>query len=186
MVINIIGDCDKRAVLFTVMKICQRLGDVLLVSSSSRLMRLSDTREMFGHYQNTMIAVTDEGIDDFWESYKYSKNDFDFVIVDNIVAPNADVTIYCKGLAESDFEKSILQYLEDVKVIDLYKSKLVGGDTLMRCEEFEALRNMCPINAKVAEVVAKILADAFQKDVKNIYNIAMTDTNTRKVSRKRG
>ena len=43
MVINIIGDCDKRPVLYTVMKICQTLGDVLLVSSSSRLMRLSDT-----------------------------------------------------------------------------------------------------------------------------------------------
>lgn len=180
MIINIIGDCDKRPVLYTVMKICQRLGDVLLVSSSSRLMRLSDTRVSFGHYQNTMIAVTLDGIDDFWEEYQYSPDDFDFVIIDNIVTAEADLTIYVKGMIESEFEKDMIEYIEDVKIIDLYKNKLVGGTTLMRCEEFEALRNMCTIGQGVAEAVAKIMAGALGKDVKNIYNIAMSDTNTRK------
>ena len=71
MIVNIIGECDKRPVLYTCMKILQNIGDVLLISNSSRLMRLSDTRDIGGHYQNTMIAVTMDGIDDFFDDFKY-------------------------------------------------------------------------------------------------------------------
>lgn len=180
MLINIIGDCDKRPVLYTVMKICQRLGDVLLVSSSSRLNRLSDTRAPFGHYQNTMIAVTQEGIDDFWENYRYEPSDFDFVIIDNIVSAEADLTIYCKGMAESEYEADAIEYIDNLKVIDLYKGKMLAGDTLYRCEEFEALRNMCVISARVSEEVAKLLAEPLHTTQKNLYTIATSETNTRK------
>lgn len=180
MVINIIGDCDKRAVLYTVMKICQRLGDVILVTSSSRLMRLSDTKAELGHYQNTMIAVTQDGIDDFWEQCKYAADDFDFVIIDNIIEAEADVHIYCKGMVQSEEEEVAIEYIDDLSTIDLYKGRMLAGDTLYRCEEFEALRNMCTISPKIADVVSNILAKPLNTLPKNLFKIATTETNTRR------
>ena len=81
MIINIIGNCDKRPVLYTVMKICQTLGDVLVITNNARLLRLSDTWDSFGHYQNTMIAYTQEGIDDFLDDFAYL---IDFDRIDQI------------------------------------------------------------------------------------------------------
>lgn len=178
MVINIIGDCDKRPVLYTVMKICQTLGDVLLVTTSSRLIRLSDTGSSCGHYQNTMIAVTSEGIDDFWDEFTYTAADFNFVIVDNIITADSDCTIYVQGLVQSPLEQEYLEYLEDYEVIELYKGKLTDGNTLLRCEEFEALKTLCPINSKIATKVGSILAKYLRVDAKKLVTIATEQTST--------
>lgn len=178
MIINIIGDCDKRPVLYTVMKICQGVGDVLLVTSSSRLIRLSDTRENYGHCQNTMIAVTHDSIDEFWEECQYDISDFTFTIVDNIIVPDADVVIYVKGLIESEQEKDNLEYVEGYKVIDLYKGKLTDNTTLMRCEEFEAMADFCVISPKIAELCADALSEALRMSKKSLVTIATTATST--------
>lgn len=178
MVINIIGDCDKRPVLYTVMKICQSLGDVLLVTSSSRLIRLSDTGESYGHYQNTMIAVTQDGIDDFWEQFIYGVSDFEFIIIDNLVSADADLVIYVKGMIESEAEKDNLEYIDSYETIDLYKGKLLDATTMIRCEEFEALKDMVTVNTKVAEKVSTIMAKALNTDAKKIYAMATVQTST--------
>lgn len=178
MIINIIGECDKRPVLYTVMKICQTLGDVLLVTSSSRLIRLSDTGATYGHCQNTMIAVTHEGIDDFWEEFTYDPLDFNFIIVDNIVTAGADITLYVKGLAASESELDVLEYIENYDTIELYKHGLIDAKTLLRCEEFESLRTFCPISTKISSAVASILAKRMNVDVKKLTTIANEQTST--------
>lgn len=178
MTINVIGECDKRPVLYTLMKICQTLGDVLLVTSSSRLIRLSDTGDTYGHYQNTMIGVTYEGIDDFWDSFQYEIEDFEYTIVDNIVTSDADLTIYVKGLVESEAEEDMLEYIDDVKTIELYRGKLLDANTPYRLEEFEAMRTMCAISQKVAEAVVNVIAQSFKVDKKRLLTIAMAQTST--------
>lgn len=195
MIINIIGDCDKRPVLYTVMKICQSLGDVLLVSSSSRLMRLSDTQASYGHYQNCMVTVTQEGIDDFFDNFEYDLADFEFVIIDNIISADADIYIYVEGMTQSENELDMLEYIEEYETIKLYKGHLIDGKTLYHLEEFEALKNMCPIGTSIASRVAQILAPKFapskankettKKYVENFTKIAMAqnptpDTESRK------
>lgn len=175
MIINIIGDCDKRAVLYTVMKVCQTLGDVLLVSNNTRLMRLSNTRENYGHYQNTMIAITQDGIDDFFEDFEYDLEDFEYVIVDNIVLAEADLVLYVEGLLPSESEMDTLEYIEDYKTIKLYKGNMLTNRVMYNLECFEAYANMQPIGQKVAEVVSKYLAEAFDKDPKMITEIAMQE-----------
>lgn len=175
MIINIIGDCDKRAVLYTVMKVCQTLGDVLLVSNNTRLMRLSNTRENYGHYQNTMIAITQDGIDDFFENFEYDLEDFEYVIVDNIVLAEADLVLYVEGLLPSESEMDTLEYIEDYKTIKLYKGNMLTNRVMYNLECFEAYANMQPIGQKVAEVVSKYLAEAFDKDPKMITEIAMQE-----------
>lgn len=179
MIINIIGDCDKRPVLFTVMKICQALGDVLLITSSSRLLRLSDTGESLGHYQNTMIGVTFDGIDDFWENFTYDSTDFEYTIIDNIISADSDVIIYVRGMIESEAEKDNLEYIEKYSTIDLYAGgKLVDSKTLLNCEEFEAYRDMCPINPKLSKLVADILAPAINTSSKHLEDLANVPTST--------
>lgn len=177
MVINIIGDCDKRPVLYTVMKICQALGDVLLVSSSSRLMRLSDTQSSYGHYQNTMVTVTQEGIDDFFDEFEYDLADFEFVIIDNIISADADIYIYVQGMLQSENEIDMLEYIDEYETIKLYSGKYIDKRTLYNCEQFEALRDMCPIGTAIATKVAQILGPHFGKTGKGIeefVKIAMT------------
>ena len=173
MIINIIGDCDKRPVLYTVLKVCQTLGDVLLITNSTRLARLSDTRDTYGHYQNIMVAITTEGIDDFLEAFDYGLNSFAYVVVDNISLAEADVTIYVEGLNQSEYEQDTLEYVENYQTIKLYKGGLIDSSTLKRLEEFEALRNCCPIGTKIATAVGNILAPMFGKDVKTFVEIAM-------------
>ena len=173
MIINIIGDCDKRPVLYTVLKVCQTLGDVLLVTNSTRLARLSDTRDTYGHYQNIMVAITTEGIDDFLETFDYGLDSFAYVVVDNISLAEADVTIYVEGMEQSEEEKDILEYVETYETIKLYKGGLIASDTLKKLEEFEALRNCCPIGTKIANAVGTVLAPKFGKDAKSFVEIAM-------------
>lgn len=174
MVINIIGDCDKRAVLYTVMKIAQTLGDVLVVTSSSRLCKLSDTRESGGHYQNTMICVTDQGIDDFFADFGYALEDFEFVIIDNIVSAEADVYLYVEGMAMSDFDKDLLEFIEDYVTIPLYKGKLLDANAVYKMDQFEALHDMCPISKQVAIKVSQVLAKPLGTTSDNLLKIALS------------
>lgn len=174
MVINIIGDCDKRAVLYTVMKIAQTLGDVLVVTSSSRLCKLSDTRESGGHYQNTMICVTDQGIDDFFEDFGYSADDFSYVIIDNIVSADADLYIYVEGMAMSEFDKDLLEFIEDYATIPLYKGKMLDGSAPYKIEQFESLRDMCPVSKQVAIEVSKVLSKKIGTSSDNLLKMALS------------
>ena len=178
MVINLIGDCDKRPVLYTAIKICQTLGDVLVVSNNTSLMRLSDTRENYGHYQNTMIAITQDGIDDFLDNFDYAIEDFEYMIVDNMPVAEADLVLYVESLVQSVDEMDILEYIDSYETIHLYKGGLTTGNVLKNMEIFEAYRNMQPISPKLASTVAKIFAKAMDKDPKMLEEIAMLENPT--------
>lgn len=173
MIVNIVGGCDKRPVLYTVMKICQTLGDTLLVTTDNRMLRLSDTGENQGHYENVMIAIATDGIDDFFEEFMYAPHDFANVIVDGMVHADADKTIYVKGLLPSEDEEIMLEYLEDYATIDFYNGKAATGNAFLNCEKFEAYRNFAPINAAVAAQVADALAKVANTSAVNLSKIAM-------------
>lgn len=177
MIINIIGDCDKRPVTYCVIKILQSLGDVLLVTTSNRLIRLSDTGESGGHYQNVMIGVTSEGVDDFFEEFNYNRNDFNNIVVDNVIEAEADLTIYVEGMTESENEKYVLSLLESYKTVRLYKGKLIDGTTAYKMEQFEALRDMTPMNAKVIKAVAAALSETLKIPAPRLEAIAAKVTN---------
>lgn len=177
MIINIIGECDKRPVTYCVMKILQALGDVLFITTSSRLVRLSDTGESGGHYQNTMIGVTTDGIDDFFSEFNYTRNDFNNIIVDNVVEAEANLTIYVEGMQMSENENYYLSLLDNYKTIRLYKGKLIDGTTAYRLEQFEALRDMTPMNAKVIKAVAAALSESLGMPAARLESIAARSSN---------
>lgn len=177
MIINIIGDCDKRPVTYCAMKILQELGDVLLITTSSRLVRLSDTGESGGHYQDTMIGVTTDGIDDFFSEFNYNRNDFYNIIVDNVIEAEANLTIFVEGMATSETEEYYLSLLGNYKTIRLYKGKLLDNTTAYRLEQFEALRDMTPMNAKVIKAVAAAMSESLGIPAQKLEAIASKVSN---------
>lgn len=173
MKINLIGDCDKRAVLYTLMKITQTLGDVLIVSDDNRLVKLSDTGENGGHYQNVMICITDEGIDDFFSEFGYTETDFEHIIIDNIVCADADIYLFVEGMETTQRTKDILEYMDGYLTINPYKRKMFAADTIYRLEQFESLRDMCPINKTIAQEVSKLIAKPINISPEYLFKIAM-------------
>lgn len=158
MIVNVIGDCDKRAVLYSMMKILHTLGDVLFLTSDARLLRLSDTGQSCGHYQNVMIGMTSEGVDDFFEESHHYAQDFEYVIIDGIVYAGSDVYVYVDGFTQSEEIKGTLEDIDEYVAIQLYKKKMIDAQTIYRMEEFEAYGNMPPMGKMVTTEVAKILA----------------------------
>lgn len=173
MLISLVGDCDKRPVLYSVLKICQALGDVLLVTDDPKALRLSDTGASEGHYQNCMIAYTEDGIDEFLQGFAYGTSDFEYIIVCNMVTFDADLTIYVKSLIQSDDEEAMLEYLDAYETIEIFNGRCIDKSTMLRVEEFEAYKNMPPMNAGIVNEVAKCLATKLRKDAKSIAEIGM-------------
>ncbi len=174
MTINVIGDCDKRPVIYTILKIAQTMGDVLLITNRAMLRRLSDTGDTYGHYQNIMIAITQDGIDDFFDGFNFARDDFQTVVIDNLVDATSDVFIYVQGLNPTEEEIDMLESLDDYVTIDMYKGKYIDARTYYAIEEFEAFRDCCPMNQNLANVIGEILGPVYQKDPKNLASIAMT------------
>lgn len=172
MIVNVVGDCDKRAVIYTLMKIFQTLGDVLFVTNNSYFRRLSDTGESGGHYQNTMIAFTNGGIGDFFEEFRYDYEDFAHVILDNVIEADADLTIHVYSMLDSEQTKDSLEYLEDVQEIGLWNNKGIGA-AYAACERFEAFKVMTPMPQSIVTPVAQILSKPLKATVDNLLKIAM-------------
>ncbi len=172
MVVNVIGECDNRPILYCCMKVLQEFGDVLLVTSSNRLLRLSDTQESSGHYQNTMICVTHDGIDDFFDQLRYDRGDFDYIIIDNVVTVESDITLYVEGMSVSETESYLLSMLDEYQTIRLYKDKLIEASTAYKIEQFEALRDMCPMTPKVINAVCKLLSPKLGVSADKLVKIA--------------
>lgn len=160
MILNIIGECDKRPVIYCAMKLLQEIGDVLLLTPDDRLLRLSNTYETGGHYQNTMIGVANGGVDDFFddEDFPYNQHDFDHMIVENIITVDADLYLYVEGAVTSEMMEDNLDMLESYETISLYKGNLIENNTYRRLEQFEAYGNMCPMTPKIVKAVSQALS----------------------------
>ena len=174
MVISVVGETDTRPLLYTLMKLCQGLGDVLVVSTSSRIQILSDTRESGGFYQNCMIAYTDDGLDIFLKDFGYTLKDFNFILLDNITAGEADITFHVSGLNPSDDELELLSYLENVVEFEQYSSKNLNG-VFLNLEKFEGYKMMNQINPAISSFVATKLGPLLKLDPKNLVGILNTE-----------
>lgn len=175
MIINVFGECDRRPVLYTLMKICQTLGDVLVVSDDVSILRLSDTKESGGHYQNTMIAFAKEGLDDYMASSEYTYSDFDFTLVDGMLCAEADIYILVNGLATSENLSLAMECVEDYITIQLFGKGYIQKDTMLYMEQFEALGTMCPISAKLAQDLSKLLSTKLKVDAKTLLTAATSN-----------
>lgn len=113
MQITLLGQTDKRAVLYTLMRMCENLGDCAVVTNDRKLMRLMEEGPSGqGTYRNIQIFVADTTPDDVWEDIGYAPSDFEFVFLDNIWSERTDFTIYVKGAGDEEEDRYTLDMLE--------------------------------------------------------------------------
>lgn len=169
MVISVIGETDKRPFMYTLLMICQYMGDVLLVSDDRHYKRLieepeEDVEIYAGHFQNTFIVVTDKTPDEASQSVGYESDDYEFVIYDNLIDVTSDLIIYVTGDSMSEWEKEQLDYLEEGDYVTIGlgfgKKNMVAYSTAMfkNVELVESRKTYLPIDSKLSAMVAKVLA----------------------------
>lgn len=175
MIINIIGESDKRPITYCTLKILQEFGDVLYISSESRVMRLSEDRQQFSHYQNIMVAYTEDGFDDFFDECGYTPEDFSSILVENLECSEADLVLYVAGMSQSEFEAAALEYIEDYATINLFHKNIYDSAAMRKVEEFEAYANLCPMPPKIVNETVNALLPLNLAPVKSLVKIASRD-----------
>lgn len=170
MVISLIGDTDKRPFLYTLLKICQFLGDVLLVTNDRHLARLIEDEEddvevIAGHFQNTLVVVTDATPDDARILVGYNNEDYEYIIYDNTLDADGDLILYIAGCEMSERERDMLEYLEegtDYHTIPFGFGKKnnipYNGKMFYNCEIVEGKKVLIQIDSKISAALIKLLS----------------------------
>lgn len=176
MQISVFGRTDKRACIYTLMKILQHLGDVAVVTDDRHFTRLTEDGEKTGTYQNISIFVTDTTGDEVWEHIGYDSSDFDHVILDNMYSDDTALYLYVRGAGDEALDEDLFDCFDDMKVIQMgggkncvpYTKELMEG-----LEYVEYYRKLHPLpSPAMTQIVAGHLSPHLNMPVKNIVKVA--------------
>ena len=73
MQIGVYGYTDKRPIIYALMKLLQKTGDVALFSNNRHYKRLLENGESTGHMANIMISISDASPDEVFEEIGYKE-----------------------------------------------------------------------------------------------------------------
>lgn len=176
MVISVLGLTDKRPVLYTLMKLFQKLGDCCVVTSDIRATRLIDG-ENYGHFQNIFVAVTNASQDEVFADIGYTRQDFESFIFDcrDQVPDFSDIVIYVGGAGnKTEDEETLLEMVGDYKVINLgFGDKCIPYtvDMFKFVEQAEGLKHLGPAPAQIANRLATFLTEPLNIPAKDIVKV---------------
>lgn len=180
MVITLLGQTDKRPVLYTLMKLCQKLGDTCIVTSDVRLSRLIEDGGKYGHFQNVYIAVTDASQDEVFADIGYTRHDFEYFIFDarDQIPDFSDLVIYVGGAGEkTEDEETLLSMVGEYKTINLgFGEKCIPYtvDMFKAVETIEGLKHLLPINPQITNRIATFLTEPLNIPVKDIVKVVQS------------
>lgn len=186
MILSVVGDTDKRPIMYTLLKVCQYLGDVLLVTNDRHYARLieepeEDVEIIAGHFQDIFIVVTDKTPDETSQAVGYVPEDYEFIIYDNKVDVSGDAIIYVAGCEMSEAEYSALGYLEEEDYITINfgfgKKNVIPytGKMFMNCELTEGKHVLVPIDNKISTDVVRILSPLVNIPEKTLMKAVMNN-----------
>lgn len=161
MIVAVYGKTDKRPVIYTLMKLFQKLGDTCLVSDDRHYTRLLNDGENVGHYQNVFVAVSDAMPDEIFEEIGYTDEDFENFIFDNTIPDNADLIIFVEGCEISEIEKETLEYIENYITIGLgfgKNSVPYSVDMFKNVELVEGKKLLVEVDKKLTKKIADALS----------------------------
>lgn len=174
MIVAVYGETDKRAVIYTLMKLFQKLGDTCLVSNDRHYKRLLPDGENMGHYQNVFIAVSDAMPDEIFAEMGYDDADFENMIFDNTIPPNTDVIIFVEGCEISPLETETLEYLDSYETIGFGFGKNMipyTVDIFKKIETIEGKKFLCEVDKRLTKKVAEILSKPLNMPVQAICKV---------------
>lgn len=175
MQISVFGRTDKRACIYTLMKIFQPLGDVAVITDDRHFMRLTEDGAPFGYYQNISIFVTDATADEMWHATEHRPDDFDHVILDNLYNEDTDLIIYVQGAGVEAADEYLFDTFEDMQLICMGKGKNAvpySKELMENLEKIEYYRQLIVPSPGMVTVLAKMLAEPLNMPAKNIVKVA--------------
>lgn len=175
MQISVFGRTDKRACIYTLMKILQPLGDVAVITSNRHFMRLTEDGAPFGFYQNISIFVTDATADEMWQTIDHKPGDFDHIIMDNLYNESTDLIIYVQGVGVEASDEYLFDTFEDMQLICMGKGKNAvpySKELMENLEKIEYYRQLIVPSPGMVNVLAKMLAEPLKMPIKNIVKVA--------------
>lgn len=120
MQIALLGQTDKRPILYTMLSMCENLGDCCFITNDRKAMRLmEDGPGEEGTYRNISIFVTDATIDDVWHEIGHAPSDYDYTFYDNLYSEFCDAVIYIMGAGPEEEDAMVLAAFEDEDYIHI-------------------------------------------------------------------
>lgn len=124
MQISVLGQTDKRPVIYTMLKMCEKLGDCCYITNDRKAARLmEDGPADSGTYRNISIYITDAYADDIWEEIGMAPQDFEFIFLDNLYNEQTNLVVYVKGAGAEEADTMILDAFEQDEYITVKMGK---------------------------------------------------------------
>ena len=187
MQITLIGQTDKRPVIYTLLKMMENMGDCCYITNDRKACRLMEEGPgMAGTYRDIDIFVLDTTADDMWTDIGYAPSDYEFIILDNLYNEMTDLIIYVKGAGDAE---------EDLEVLDVFglgkgksKSKAkqpseevhktynipYSAGMMENIEYSEFFKQLKPASQAALKVCAELLAGKVNVSAKNLGKVATT------------
>ena len=171
IIINVYEKCDGRPLVYSLLHLFQNYGDLVLVTTNKQYLKLSDTAESGGYYQNVRIDFIDSAKDFDQTNYNHR---FEYVLFVGEALATCDIYIPCASsvFGQEDSMKfkehpatckfGLLLYAEKPKY---FKDNL---PTLL--ETFETTGQCINISDYLAEDIADNLADYMHISTGNLYS----------------
>lgn len=175
MQISIFGRTDKRACIYTLMKILQPMGDVAVVTDDRHFMRLTEDGAPFGHYQNISVFVTDATADEMWNTIEHRPDDYDHVILDNLYNEDTDLIIYVQGAGVEALDEYLFDTFSEMQIITMGRGKNsvpYSKELMENLEKIEYYRQLIVPSPGMVTVLAKMLSEPLNMPIKNIVKVA--------------
>ncbi len=93
MFISIKSEMDARPVIYPLMRCLINYGSVLVITNNRVMSRLVESQVDMGFRNITILVDPDDSADRICKSYGIEKDDYDYVIVDNVGSSESDVYI---------------------------------------------------------------------------------------------
>lgn len=124
MQITLIGQTDKRPVIYTLLKMMENMGDCCYITNDRKACRLMEEGPgMAGTYRDIDIFVLDTTADDMWTDIGYAPSDYEFIILDNLYNEMTDLIIYVKGAGDAEEDLEVLDVFEPSEYVTIKMGK---------------------------------------------------------------
>lgn len=172
MKIGVLGYTDKRPVLYSLLKILQATGDVVMITDDRHFKRLLKDNAPLGHLLNILICVTDATSDEVWAEIGHEQDDFDHVVYDvrTTLPDDVDLYIHVNGSSLDEGEEDLLECIEEYRKVKIaYDGKSsvdkdtliipVYSNTIANVELIENKKILIPFkDKKLNKVIASLVA----------------------------
>lgn len=181
MIIGVLGYTDKRPVLYSLLKILQATGDVVMITDDRHFKRLLKDNAPLGHFLNILICVTDATPDEVWTEIGHEQDDFDHVVYDirTTLPHDIDLYIHVSGSSLDEGEEDLLECIEEYRKIKIaYDGKFsndkntlnipVYSNTVANVELIENKKILPPFkDKKLKKAIASFVAKPLGLSEKN-------------------